>query len=114
MPKHAAKFEAILSGKIKIKPVYHYSLPKLRTAVFQETAAEKLPNMRINIPKNGLLLTSAIKSEGGDGFSAIEFPHVKPAGASQHHHSMIEDALFPPPCRVWLENGCPRPGMGCC
>ena len=92
----------------------HYSLPKLRTAVFQETAAEKLPNMRINIPKNGLLLTSAIKSEGGDGFSAIEFPHVKPAGASQHHHSMIEDALFPPPCRVWLENGCPRPGMGCC
>ena len=74
----------------------HCSLPKLRTAVFQETAAEKLPNMRINIPQNGLLLTSAIKSEGGDGFSAIEFPHVKPAGASQHHHSMIEDTLFPP------------------
>ena len=89
-------------------PSLHYSLPKLRTAVFQETAAEKLPNMRINIPKHGLLLTSAIKSEGGDGFSAIEFPHVKPAGASQHHHSMIEDTLFPPPCRVWLVTRCPR------
>ena len=28
MPKHAAKFEAILSGKIKIKPVYlHGGIP---------------------------------------------------------------------------------------
>ena len=40
--------------------------------------------MRINIPEKGLMLTSAVKSEGGGGFSVIEFPHVMPAGASLH------------------------------
>ena len=53
--------------------------------------------MLTEYPEKGVLLTSAVESDGGNGFSALESPHVMPTGASQHHHSMRENALFPPP-----------------
>ena len=57
----------------------------------------RCPKKRIKIPETGLLLTQAVKSEGTNGFSAIELPHVMPVGASQHHKTMPEDAHLPRP-----------------
>ena len=57
--------------------------------------------MLTEYPEKGVLLTSAVKSDGGNGFSALESPHVMPTGASQHHHSMRENALFPPHGASW-------------
>ena len=57
----------------------------------------RCPKKRIKIPETGLLLTQAVKSEGTNGFNAIELPHVMPVGASQHHKTMPEDAHLPRP-----------------
>ena len=64
---------------------------------FGDFGRDNLPKVLTEYPEKGVLLTSAVESDGGNGFSALESPHVMPTGASQHHHSMRENALFPPP-----------------
>ena len=67
----------------------------------------RCPKKRIKIPETGLLLTQAVKSEGTNGFSAIELPHVMPVGASQHHKTMPEDAHLPRAPLALFEVFCP-------
>ena len=66
----------------------------------------RCPKKRIKIPETGLLLTQAVKSEGTNGFSAIELPHVMPVGASQHHKTMPEDAHLPRPSHSSMLSVC--------
>ena len=66
----------------------------------------RCPKTRIKIPETGLLLTQAVKSEGTNGFSAIELPHVMPVGASQHHKTMPEDAHLPRPSHSSMLSVC--------
>ena len=83
--EHLRSLQSGLYGDLQISPD------------FGEFGREDLPKMLTEYPEKGVLLTSAVESDGGNGFSALESPHVMPTGASQHHHSMRENALFPPP-----------------
>ena len=85
LPRHLRTLQSGLYGDLQISPD------------FGEFGREYLPKMLTEYPEKGVLLTSAVESDGGNGFSALESPHVMPTGASQHHHSMRENALFPPP-----------------
>ena len=88
---------------------YHYILALLRIpreSPKPAKSAVEMPKKRIKIPETGLLLTQAVKSEGTNGFSAIELPHVMPVGASQHHKTMPEDAHLPRPLHSSMLSVC--------
>ena len=83
-------------GHLQYTTFWHYSkIPE--KAPNPQNQLSRCPKKRMKIPETGLLLTQAVKSEGTNGFSAIELPHVMPVGASQHHKTMPEDAHLPRP-----------------